>query len=336
MDEELHNDSGQPTNAVSLFAQGGATNDFPVLKAFQEYIDAEQTKARKRMLGLSIFFVVLLMVVVSTFAVILVMLVNSKQTMMDRLLDMAMKEKPAAAEPASGEVAKLNDKIAALQEKLMQQQLERERAEQAARIEKLREDQTRQQREQAAREQKLREDQARQQREQAAREEKLRQEQDALKRSLAEQKKAMAKELAAQRAELETARKNLEASRKDTDAADAKAAERERFLRRQYPDYYAKVDAAKKRTENAKNEGGEAVATEPKKVARKAAKVPSQEPAKKISMQTKADEASQAANLDEIKPIDYFSESIESIDVENGDDDVPFLINNPSAGKPAK
>lgn len=318
MDEELHNDSGQPTNAVSLFAQGGATNDFPVLKAFQEYIDAEQTKARKRMLGLSIFFVVLLMVVVSTFAVILVMLVNSKQTMMDRLLDMAMKEKPAAAEPASGEVAKLNDKIAALQEKLMQQQLERERAEQAARIEKLREDQTRQQREQAARE------------------EKLRQEQDALKRSLAEQKKAMAKELAAQRAELETARKNLEASRKDTDAADAKAAERERFLRRQYPDYYAKVDAAKKRAENAKNEGGEAVATEPKKVARKAAKVPSQEPAKKISMQTKADEASQAANLDEIKPIDYFSESIESIDVENGDDDVPFLINNPSAGKPAK
>lgn len=320
MDEELHNDSGQPTNAVSLFAQSGATNDFPVLKAFQEYVDAEQTKARKRMLGLSIFFVVLLMVVVSTFAVILVMLVNSKQTMMDRLLDMAMKEKPAAAEPASGEVAKLNDKIAALQEKLMQQQLERERAEQAARIEKLREDQTRQQREQAARE------------------EKLQQEQAALKRSLEEQKKTMAKEMAAQRAELEAARKKLEASRKDTDAADAKAAERERFLRRQYPDYYAKVDAAKKRAAARKREApaktAEAVDDVQgiEKTPPSAASAKTQPPPMKV----RAAEAKTADNLDSLKPIDYFSESIESIDVENGDDDVPFLINKPSAGKSAK
>ena len=47
-------------NAVSIFGQGGSPNDFPVLKAFQEYIDAEQAKARKRMLGLSVFFIVCL------------------------------------------------------------------------------------------------------------------------------------------------------------------------------------------------------------------------------------------------------------------------------------
>ena len=59
------------TNAVSLFGQGGGPNDFPVLKAFQEYIDAEQAKARKRMLGLCVFFILLLVVIVVTFTVVI-------------------------------------------------------------------------------------------------------------------------------------------------------------------------------------------------------------------------------------------------------------------------
>ena len=42
-------------NAVSVYGQEGL-DDFPVLKAFQQYIDAEQIKSRKRMVMLSIFF----------------------------------------------------------------------------------------------------------------------------------------------------------------------------------------------------------------------------------------------------------------------------------------
>lgn len=68
------------------------SNEFPVLKAFQEYIDAEQAKARKRMLGLSIFFIVLLIVVVITFVLVLTTVVNRNQALSDRLLDYALKE----------------------------------------------------------------------------------------------------------------------------------------------------------------------------------------------------------------------------------------------------
>ena len=83
-------------NAVSLFGQGGGVNDFPVLKAFQEYIDAEQAKARKRMFGLSIFFIVLLVVVVVTFTIVMTSVIGRNQALSDRLLDIALREKPAA------------------------------------------------------------------------------------------------------------------------------------------------------------------------------------------------------------------------------------------------
>ena len=85
-------------NAVSLFGQGGGVNDFPVLKAFQEYIDAEQAKARKRMLGLSVFFIVLLIVVVITFTLVVTTVIGRNQSLSDRLLDIALREK-APAQP---------------------------------------------------------------------------------------------------------------------------------------------------------------------------------------------------------------------------------------------
>lgn len=80
-------------NSLSIIPSEGATNEFPVLKAFQEYIDAEQAKARKRMLGLSVFFIVLLIVVVVTFVLILTTVVNRNQALSDRLLDYALKER---------------------------------------------------------------------------------------------------------------------------------------------------------------------------------------------------------------------------------------------------
>lgn len=86
------------TNAVSVFGQGGSPNDFPVLKAFQEYIDAEQAKARKRMLGLSVFFILLLVVITITFTVVMMSVINRNQSLSDRLLDIALREK-APAQP---------------------------------------------------------------------------------------------------------------------------------------------------------------------------------------------------------------------------------------------
>lgn len=79
-------------NTLSIVPSEGATNEFPVLKAFQEYIDAEQAKARKRMLGLSVFFIVLLIVVVATFVLVLTTVINRNQALSDRLLDYALKE----------------------------------------------------------------------------------------------------------------------------------------------------------------------------------------------------------------------------------------------------
>ena len=83
-------------NAVSIFGSAGNASDFPVLKAFQEYIDAEQAKARKRMLGLSIFFILLLVVVVVTFTLVMTSVINRNQALSDRLLDIALREKTQA------------------------------------------------------------------------------------------------------------------------------------------------------------------------------------------------------------------------------------------------
>lgn len=107
MNEEQIQDPNSPSGratTVSVFEQSNGMNDFPVLKAFQEYIEAEQTRARKRMLGLSIFFVVLLVVVVVTFSVIMAAVINRdqqslsaiatrNQELSDKLLDIALRER---------------------------------------------------------------------------------------------------------------------------------------------------------------------------------------------------------------------------------------------------
>ena len=96
-------------NAVSIYGQEGL-DDFPVLKAFQQYIDAEQAKSRKRMLELSIGFACILAVVVSIFLVVLGSLSTKNQNLNDKLLEYVMKDRDrltaiveqpvAAAKPA--------------------------------------------------------------------------------------------------------------------------------------------------------------------------------------------------------------------------------------------
>ena len=56
--ENMHSEFSDAT-AVRVYDQANAAGDFPVLKAFQEYLEAEQAKANKRMLALAIFFIVL-------------------------------------------------------------------------------------------------------------------------------------------------------------------------------------------------------------------------------------------------------------------------------------
>ena len=103
MRDNVTEEDGANPNAVSLFGQAANANDFPVLKAFQEYIDAEQAKARKRMLGLSIFFVILLVAVVITFTVVMMSIVSHNRELSDRLLDVAFRERqaPVVAPPAA-------------------------------------------------------------------------------------------------------------------------------------------------------------------------------------------------------------------------------------------
>ena len=88
-----NSDSGRPTNAVSIYTANDTMDEFPVLRAFQQYIDAEQNKSRKRMLMLSIFFCVLMTIVISVFMIMLRDANHRNQTLNDRLVDYAMKDR---------------------------------------------------------------------------------------------------------------------------------------------------------------------------------------------------------------------------------------------------
>ena len=57
------NENPADSNAISIYGQEGL-DDFPVLKAFQQYIDAEQSKSRKRMIMLCVFFGFLMAVMI--------------------------------------------------------------------------------------------------------------------------------------------------------------------------------------------------------------------------------------------------------------------------------
>lgn len=88
-----------PENAVSIYGQSDAMDDFPVLKAFQQYIDSEQAKARKRMLMLCVFFGAMMVVVIAVFLMLLLNVSNRNQDLSDRLFEYATKERERMASP---------------------------------------------------------------------------------------------------------------------------------------------------------------------------------------------------------------------------------------------
>lgn len=115
--------------AVSVYGGAGdAMDDFPVLKAFQQYIDAEQAKARKRLLAMGVFFGALMLVVIVIFVALLVSVSSRNQQLNDRLIEFAMKDRqPSSAvvvQPPqdSAAVLALTAKLEALQRKVSEAQ----------------------------------------------------------------------------------------------------------------------------------------------------------------------------------------------------------------------
>jgi len=101
----INDDNGSaeiPQRAVSLYGQNDGVDDFPVLKAFQQYIDAEQEKARKRILWLGMFFGAVLVVVIVVFMILIHGINLRNQSLSDRLVEYAMKEadRRQSAQPA--------------------------------------------------------------------------------------------------------------------------------------------------------------------------------------------------------------------------------------------
>ena len=86
-------DNSAPNNAVRIYGQADVMDDFPILKAFQQYINAEQAKARKRIISLGIFFGVLTGAIISVFVLLLINANARNQSLNDRLIEFAMKDR---------------------------------------------------------------------------------------------------------------------------------------------------------------------------------------------------------------------------------------------------
>ena len=85
-------------------ASHAGAESFPVLKAFQDYLEAERTQARKRVIQLSVFFAVLMCVVVTGFLTAGVFMFrnmtsmqSNMSSMQSKLLDVALANRTAPA-----------------------------------------------------------------------------------------------------------------------------------------------------------------------------------------------------------------------------------------------
>lgn len=65
---------------VALYGNQDAMDDFPVLKAFQQYVDSEQAKAHKRLMTVCAFFTILIFFIIGVF-IFVVMNIRSNQNM---------------------------------------------------------------------------------------------------------------------------------------------------------------------------------------------------------------------------------------------------------------
>ncbi len=78
-------------------ASHAGAESFPVLKAFQDYIEAERAQARKRVVQLSVFFAVLMVVVVGGFLTAGIAMWRSNDARVDKLLEAVIVQKTTPA-----------------------------------------------------------------------------------------------------------------------------------------------------------------------------------------------------------------------------------------------
>ncbi len=71
MDNDDMNSNKNPGNIVAVYNNAEGLDDFPVLKAFQQYVDAEQAKAHRRLMSVCAFFTVFIILLVGAFIAIL-------------------------------------------------------------------------------------------------------------------------------------------------------------------------------------------------------------------------------------------------------------------------
>jgi len=101
--EEIPVEVEMPEHVVSVVPRehSDPMEEFPVLKAFQQYIDSEHEKARRRMLFISVSFGLFLALIVAVFLFQLMKISERNQELNDRLVDYAMKERERNAAMAA-------------------------------------------------------------------------------------------------------------------------------------------------------------------------------------------------------------------------------------------
>lgn len=106
MEENRNSDSGSHESADNFFALSVPKSDesFPMLKAFQEFLDAERERARRRQMILATSFMAALVVVVVLFcgigAVLFSGMVTRGDAKQDKLLEMLLSQR-AEAQPSA-------------------------------------------------------------------------------------------------------------------------------------------------------------------------------------------------------------------------------------------
>jgi len=287
-------------NAVSVYGQEGL-EDFPVLKAFQQYIDAEQNKARKRMVMLCAFFGLLMTAMIIVFLFILKDVSSSNKSQNDRLLELVLKsserqnvivQQPTSAPSNDAALKALTDTLVAMHKQASEQQEKAVAAQLAAA--------------QAAAAQS------------AATPPQPTQEQSARQRQIDSEAQKLAKaneQLKAEKAKLAAEKEKL------------RQQEIEFHRRRMYPDYYEKLD----------REAAEADAEETAPAPRAKPKARKPQPAARPQHTAKPQPTPRKTATGALS---YFDAYEEDEDTKSGDDDIDTLLSDlppikPEASKPA-
>lgn len=260
---------------ISLYGDGTG-EDFPVLKAFQQYIDAEQAKARRRLLTVSIVFVVALIAVIAIFSMMVIKANERTQITNDKMFELLMKDKDRSVEDAKSAavqeltIKNFNNTLEKLQKQL--EEKDRKAAEAAAAAAK----------------------------------------ELAAAKAAAESPSsdpALDKRTRAAEARIQKALDQLKAEKKKLAEEKEKQhqEELERYRRKYYPEYYAEKEAAQKAAltlDDLDDELDEVTyfddyKSEPERPAAKPAK-PVKKPAAKVK---------KAVDLDDMDPLEYFKDA---------------------------